>query len=198
VSIPIQNRKCSLKFFRQEKQILNTRRHFFAFLGIVVGILLFFTYRAIYPIEPYRCADGWHSPSIGRPGACSHHGGVVGGDTMPRSAGIICIAAGLITFFGFASYWGGFDSPAVRKYESGFIDETAGLIKYAIQHEGKIEFAYTRRGEHQSMQRSIKPTGLFYLSPGQTRSLCVVGHCFLRNAQRTFALTRMSNIKIIE
>lgn len=22
------------------------------------------------------CADGWHSPSIGRSGACSHHGGV--------------------------------------------------------------------------------------------------------------------------
>ncbi|MFF2852674.1 hypothetical protein ACFVT5_41235 [Streptomyces sp. NPDC058001] len=23
------------------------------------------------------CRDGWDSPSIGRPGACSHHGGVV-------------------------------------------------------------------------------------------------------------------------
>lgn len=26
---------------------------------------------------PPRCADGWISPSIGRQGACSHHGGVV-------------------------------------------------------------------------------------------------------------------------
>ncbi|WP_405986931.1 DUF3761 domain-containing protein [Streptomyces sp. NBC_00872] len=26
--------------------------------------------------EPARCADGWLSPSIGRQGACSHHGGV--------------------------------------------------------------------------------------------------------------------------
>ena len=24
-----------------------------------------------------ECADGWNSPSIGRQGACSHHGGVV-------------------------------------------------------------------------------------------------------------------------
>jgi hypothetical protein len=24
-----------------------------------------------------ECRDGWDSPSIGRPGACSHHGGVV-------------------------------------------------------------------------------------------------------------------------
>jgi hypothetical protein len=26
-----------------------------------------------------RCADGWNSPSIGKSGACSHHGGVVTG-----------------------------------------------------------------------------------------------------------------------
>jgi hypothetical protein len=25
---------------------------------------------------PETCQDGWKSPSIGRPGACSHHGGV--------------------------------------------------------------------------------------------------------------------------
>ena len=29
--------------------------------------------------EPLRCADGWTSTSIGKQGACSHHGGVVGG-----------------------------------------------------------------------------------------------------------------------
>ena len=27
---------------------------------------------------PRRCADSWNSPSIGRSGACSHHGGVSG------------------------------------------------------------------------------------------------------------------------
>lgn len=32
-------------------------------------------------VEPFslRCADGWQSPSIGRQGACSSHGGVVSG-----------------------------------------------------------------------------------------------------------------------
>ena len=32
-------------------------------------------------IEPFsqHCADGWQSPSIGRQGACSNHGGVVSG-----------------------------------------------------------------------------------------------------------------------
>jgi hypothetical protein len=27
---------------------------------------------------PLRCRDGWQSMSIGRQGACSHHGGLVG------------------------------------------------------------------------------------------------------------------------
>ncbi|BCM67769.1 hypothetical protein EASAB2608_03103 [Streptomyces sp. EAS-AB2608] len=27
--------------------------------------------------QGYECSDGWPSDSIGRPGACSHHGGVV-------------------------------------------------------------------------------------------------------------------------
>jgi hypothetical protein len=32
-------------------------------------------------VEPFvlRCRDGWNSPSIGKRGACSHHGGVVSG-----------------------------------------------------------------------------------------------------------------------
>jgi hypothetical protein len=32
-------------------------------------------------VEPFalHCADGWNSPSIGRSGACSHHGGVTSG-----------------------------------------------------------------------------------------------------------------------
>lgn len=32
-------------------------------------------------VEPFslHCADGWQSPSIGRKGACSHHGGVTSG-----------------------------------------------------------------------------------------------------------------------
>ncbi len=38
------------------------------------------------------CMDGWSSPSIGRSGACSHHGGV---NTLPQDLAIIfsCIVA---------------------------------------------------------------------------------------------------------
>lgn len=39
-----------------------------AFLVCFIGLSLAF--------GPTRCSDGWASPSIGRQGACSHHGGV--------------------------------------------------------------------------------------------------------------------------
>lgn len=43
------------------------------------------------------CADGWNSPSIGKQGACSHHGGVVtkmnefGWTTLAISSGILIL-----------------------------------------------------------------------------------------------------------
>lgn len=37
---------------------------------VFVGVLAF------VPAKETTCRDGWHSPSIGRAGACSHHGGV--------------------------------------------------------------------------------------------------------------------------
>lgn len=46
-------------------------------LALAVGGLLFALLDE--PNLPSRCADGWHSPSIGGTGACSHHGGVVPG-----------------------------------------------------------------------------------------------------------------------
>lgn len=46
-------------------------------IGLAVGLAVFTALTAAFPAEPARCRDGWHSPSIGRQGACSHHGGVV-------------------------------------------------------------------------------------------------------------------------
>jgi hypothetical protein len=45
-------------------------------VGIIVAVLAI---RAVGMMEgPATCNDGWHSMSIGRQGACSHHGGVRG------------------------------------------------------------------------------------------------------------------------
>ena len=50
--------------------------------------------RTIVGWEPLHCADGWTSTSIGKQGACSHHGGVVGGaiydsKTVPAVEGVL-------------------------------------------------------------------------------------------------------------
>jgi hypothetical protein len=45
---------------------------------IVAGVVGFFLCMGIISalLPAPRCGDGWRSPSIGRQGACSHHGGV--------------------------------------------------------------------------------------------------------------------------
>jgi hypothetical protein len=43
-------------------------------VGIIVFLIVSISIRAV--IGPTTCRDGWHSPSIGKPGACSHHRGV--------------------------------------------------------------------------------------------------------------------------
>lgn len=45
---------------------------------IVTAIVVFFVLRIAgsFFVGPTTCRDGWHSPSIGRRGACSHYGGV--------------------------------------------------------------------------------------------------------------------------
>jgi hypothetical protein len=43
-------------------------------IGLFVGVGLFVLLNQALPERV--CKDGWKSPSIGRPGACSHHGGV--------------------------------------------------------------------------------------------------------------------------
>ena len=43
-------------------------------IGFAVFLLIYIP--ALFVAGPVTCRDGWGSPSIGRRGACSHHGGV--------------------------------------------------------------------------------------------------------------------------
>ncbi|WP_406366147.1 Ku protein [Streptomyces sp. NBC_00645] len=43
----------------------------------IAGALALMESKARDDLDGYECADGWPSDSIGRQGACSHHGGVV-------------------------------------------------------------------------------------------------------------------------
>lgn len=46
-------------------------------------------------VGPIRCEDGWHSPSIGRQGACSHHGGV--DDSAQKLVGLVSTAISVVS-----------------------------------------------------------------------------------------------------
>ena len=57
-------------------------------MKIVVGFAVFFILNLVgnQIVGPTRCSDGWASPSIGKQGACSHHGGV---NRSPKSGVLI-------------------------------------------------------------------------------------------------------------
>lgn len=79
-------------------------------LGWITGIACFVAMFAFLPTGG-GCRDGWNSPSIGRRGACSHHGGV------DRSGNVfIFIYAVVSTFVGM----GVAESNGVRRIESRY------------------------------------------------------------------------------
>src|SRR6266481_2486297 len=52
-------------------------------------------------LGPTTCSDGWHSPSIGKQGACSWHGGV---NNTPRFLSFLAsVFVGLVVYA--LSYW---------------------------------------------------------------------------------------------
>ena len=54
-------------------------------IGIIIFFITHLTLSYIFDLEP-RCHSGWRSPSIGKSGACSHHGGV---DRSAQSAAFL-------------------------------------------------------------------------------------------------------------
>lgn len=72
-----------------------------AFLALLVGMGLWELLDE--PDLPLHCADQLDSASIGTQGACSHHGGVVGGeDPTPWWKQGLAIAGGFVSFVLFA------------------------------------------------------------------------------------------------
>jgi hypothetical protein len=61
-------------------------------IAIVVGVATFLLVNAF--VGGLSCNDGWHSPSIGRPGACSHHRGVAGNPSV-----LFGLMAGFAAYF---------------------------------------------------------------------------------------------------
>jgi len=65
------------------------------------------------------------------------------------------------------------------------------LISDAIAADKRLKFYYTSKTGEKSV-RTIKPRALKRFKG----DLCVYGFCYLRNAERTFALDRMEEAKV--
>lgn len=216
-------------------------------LGWVVGVALFLLLLQLLPEA--RCADGWASPSIGRQGACSHHGGVRGNGIYGILILGLSIAAGIMTTRKLkqkdvtvviareaqkqrkeleliqSSIKDQRNIEFVHKKINAIKNETqmilphgfnytvhthndsnrhnqskeTDLIQSAIKYQRKIEFIYKKPNANKPEMRTILPHGFKYVAykhdSGSTH--CVVGFCDKRKEQRTFALKRMSNIRVL-
>ena len=77
---------------------------------------------------------------------------------------------------------------------TNLVDKNEVLIKDALLNKRKIHFKYSDK-EKNLTERSVTPLRLFIHTFGDDgEMLCLEGHCHLRNANRTFALFRMSSL----
>jgi predicted DNA-binding transcriptional regulator YafY len=72
------------------------------------------------------------------------------------------------------------------------------IILYAILSESKVEFLYKGRNDFVPQLRIVTPTysSVTRTQYGSSGAPCIVGHCHIRNARRTFVLDRISALKL--
>lgn len=164
----------------------------------MVGLLLLTGLFSLIP--PARCKDGWHSPSIGQQGACSHHGGVKRHKELAFLAIAISFGAGLFTTVKLSAIA---ERHRKAKFKRSLVPpapdaSTETVILYAILSESKIEFMYKGRKDFVPALCVVSPTALNTTGGkyGKAGIPCVVGHCHACNAQRTFDLGRISGLKL--
>lgn len=166
--------------------------------AIMVAIIV---YRVLgEPRTPPVCMDGWKSPSIGKYGACSHHGGVnyEGIDRTPGWVSSVALGAGVITFLVPALRYGFFRRPKklVSPPLNTLKDEASQRIQQAIERKQLVRFTYTGADGTVS-QRTVRPVSLDILEPFGWDKRSLRGFCLLRKAERQFLLARMADIEII-
>jgi len=88
------------------------------------------------------------------------------------------------------------------KYSSGdhktAFSKRLSLINEAIRSGKEIEFLYKKPEDKSFRKRTVKPSELKNAAhrDGINSTLCVRGYCYLRKAERVFALKRMKGLKI--
>lgn len=163
------------------------------FVGFVVYAAMTLVLSADIP--PPECSDGWQSPSIGRQGACSHHGGVNYHDDLYFRAVGIGALSGLLVYVIGTLIERRVNSLNVPDIDPNTLGPTE-VILHAIKHKLAIEFTYLRPGSPETT-RSLVPTDLSHVSQkGNYAVLYVTGLCELRQEQRTFAMSRIKDVRI--
>lgn len=161
--------------------------------GITVGLAVTFS------MPGAACVDGSSSPSIGRSGACSHHGGVA------RGSGWLGIPAGF--FAGLLVYIlaGNVIDPMVERREAARLarpapsqsvnsDDKEAVLRAAARSSSQVEFLY-QGGGAASERRRVYPRWLKMAMVEGEVTLCVMASEELAGNQQPWALSRMSSLK---
>src|SRR5207237_1340854 len=106
-------------------------------------------------IPAVTCSDGWKSPSIGRMGACSHHGGVKNNGWFYLVIGGISWLVGSATSNLFARNNTDSSLPTETSYHPFSVE--IELILAAIKNRKTIQFLYKGSKESNYMKRTVKP-----------------------------------------
>lgn len=82
-------------------------------------------------------------------------------------------------------------------YETSLVEGNKLLIESAIDNRKKIAFKYRDKSD-QVTQRTVTPQRIFWyqFDEREGQMLCLEAFCHLRNSNRTFALFRMTEIKL--
>lgn len=163
--------------------------------GIAIGFACFLVLAHLVPDSV--CRDGWQSPSIGRQGACSHHGGV-----RIYSALYLPIF-GVATFLGLWIGGGlprrGIKSDTVNSAPHVFQSTEEQLIRAAIEEKKRLCFLYCKHGSSRWTQRRVRPMQYRErLGRERVPAACLVAFCEERQAERIFLLRRMRDLIVVD
>jgi len=164
--------------------------------GCIVGTIIFLGLVSLAPDA--ACVDGWRSPSIGRRGACSYHGGVDRHELLTLIIVGISVASGVFTSKILARNTKSSPSQRLTGAAEPFSFEVK-LIMTAIEKQNKLEFLYKKPGAAGYEQRTVRPIELDRVAHkrGNGYTLCIRGYCELRRDIRNFAIKRMKNLRVI-
>ncbi len=139
-------------------------------------------------LGPSLCSDGWPSHSIGRQGACSHHGGVAG----PKGEGLLWLASIIsgVSIFLLVSKLSR-KSPTLRPAEYVASDVKSGSTnaKTRIPSGAPISLRIVYKDENGTTTR--RDIRVINYSESNSNGL-IMAYCHLRNDIRTFREDRVA------